>query len=223
MIYYSGILKAFLKGRLNPEKQSLLGLNEDEPYTDQTEQKIVKYCRKHDIKIHQFKKTMDLPRVKKVLGILAGIYPGLLLDIGFGRGAFLWSLLERFPDLDITALEKQEDFVKDVRTINKGGIDNINGIIGDVEQLPFQNDSFDVVTILEVLEHLPGYAKALQEVIRVAKQFVIISVPSHEDNNPEHIHLLSKDTLTGVLHDLGQKKLSISYVHNHMIVVVNLN
>jgi hypothetical protein len=31
-----------------------------------------------------------LPRVRKVLGVLRGVHPANLLDVGSGRGAFLW-------------------------------------------------------------------------------------------------------------------------------------
>lgn len=74
----------------------------------------------------------------------------------------------------------------------------------DVYRLPFPDGQFDLVTCLEVLEHLENYEKALQEIKRVAKKYVILSVP-HEPwfqisnflrgkylktlgNHPEHIN-----------------------------------
>jgi 2-polyprenyl-3-methyl-5-hydroxy-6-metoxy-1,4-benzoquinol methylase len=73
-----------------------------------------------------------------------------------------------------------------------------------VYELPFADNSFDLVTCLEVLEHLENYEKAMQEIKRVAKKYVILSVP-HEPwfqmsnflrgkylkslgNHPEHIN-----------------------------------
>jgi 2-polyprenyl-3-methyl-5-hydroxy-6-metoxy-1,4-benzoquinol methylase len=49
----------------------------------------------------------------------------------------------------------------------------------------------DIVTLLEVLEHIPDVEKAVAAV-RMARKYVVVSVPSKEDNNPEHIHLLTK-------------------------------
>ncbi len=48
--------------------------------------------------------------------------------------------------------------------------------------MPFENASFDLVTCLEVLEHLPFdvYSKALFELERVSKKYIIISVPNNE-------------------------------------------
>ncbi len=39
--------------------------------------------------------------------------------------------------------------------------------IGDIKNLPFRDGSFDVVTAIEVIEHIDDYNKALKEVHRV--------------------------------------------------------
>lgn len=46
------------------------------------------------------------------------------------------------------------------------------------EKLPFEDDSFDVVTALDVIEHLNDPHSALKELCRVAKKSVIISLPN---------------------------------------------
>src|SRR5687767_2195279 len=64
---------------------------------------LVRIGRAAGLRLHRFKRTMGLPRVAKVLGALKGIAPAELLDIGSGRGAFLWPLLDAFPWLPVTA------------------------------------------------------------------------------------------------------------------------
>lgn len=44
-----------------------------------------------------FKRTAALPRVRKVLGILHGLGPESVLDVGSGRGVFLCPLLDGIP------------------------------------------------------------------------------------------------------------------------------
>lgn len=46
------------------------------------------------------------------------------------------------------------------------------------EKLPFNNKQFDVVTVLDVLEHLNNPHQALQELVRVAKKTLIVSLPN---------------------------------------------
>ncbi|MEK7539482.1 MAG: class I SAM-dependent methyltransferase, partial [Patescibacteria group bacterium] len=53
-------------------------------------------------------------------------------------------------------------------------------ICGDIRQLPFKNNSFDLVCAFEVLEHIPladVKDKAIPEIARVSRGGVIISVP----------------------------------------------
>lgn len=51
--------------------------------------------------------------------------------------------------------------------------------VADVRRLPFENDSFSVVTAFEVLEHLPfsEFEKALSEIKRVSSRHIVISLP----------------------------------------------
>ncbi|XOB41355.1 MAG: class I SAM-dependent methyltransferase [Candidatus Nealsonbacteria bacterium] len=52
-------------------------------------------------------------------------------------------------------------------------------IVGNVLKMPFQDNSFDVILCAEVLEHLPfkEFDKALEELERVSKQYVVLSLP----------------------------------------------
>ena len=51
--------------------------------------------------------------------------------------------------------------------------------VGDIRSLPFQDNSFDVVTAFEVLEHVAfeDVSKALAELKRVSSKFILISLP----------------------------------------------
>lgn len=52
-------------------------------------------------------------------------------------------------------------------------------IIGSVEEMPFQNDFFDLILCAEVLEHLPfgKFEKCLGELKRVSRKNVVLSLP----------------------------------------------
>ncbi len=58
--------------------------------------------------------------------------------------------------------------------------ENLNpDYVGDVRSLPFKDNSFDLILICEVLEHVPfeDLDKALSELKRVSSNHVVISVP----------------------------------------------
>jgi 2-polyprenyl-3-methyl-5-hydroxy-6-metoxy-1,4-benzoquinol methylase len=183
---------------------------------------LVQLGRAHELRLHRFKRTMGLPRVAKVLGMLKGIIPAELLDIGSGRGAFLWPLLDAFPWLPITALDTLDYRVADIQAVYEGGVASLTAIHGDATQLPFTDGQFDVVTLLEVLEHIPDTAAALDEVCRVARRFVVLSAPSKPDNNPEHIHLFDAAQLESLLRRMGIGRVTFDYVPGHLIAVARV-
>ena len=56
-------------------------------------------------------------------------------------------------------------------------------VISDISALPFADHSFDLVSCLEVLEHLPysTFFDALTEISRITKKYVLVSVPNEEN------------------------------------------
>jgi SAM-dependent methyltransferase len=183
---------------------------------------LVQLGRARGLRLHRFKRTMGLPRVQAVLGILRGIAPAELLDLGSGRGAFLWPLLDALPWLPVTATDVLDHRVADLQRVADGGIAALTAVRADATALSFADRSFDVVTMLEVLEHIPATAAALESVLRVARRCAILSVPSHPDDNPEHIHLFSTARLTALLHEHGATRVTITHVPGHLIAVAKV-
>ncbi len=176
------------------------------------------------LRLHRFKRTMNLSRVTKVLGMLRAFDPGSLLDIGSGRGAFLWPLLDAFPNLPVMAVETSAVRARQIETVAAGGVKNISVIQGDVTKKETVDslENHDVVTALEVLEHVPEVEAACRACVRLANRAVLVSVPSKEDDNPEHIHLLTRSRLEG-LFDLPEvKRIQFDAVPGHLLAVVTL-
>lgn len=65
--------------------------------------------------------------------------------------------------------------------ISKLGVKNIEIIPSPAENLPFQDNTFDFVYSLSVLEHVENKIKALEEMVRVVKpnKPIIFAVPTH--------------------------------------------
>jgi len=97
-----------------------------------------------------------------------------LLDVGCGNGVFLNSLLaDRGDRMELMGVDRSHTALKYVKTNKK---------FGDITSLEMDNDSFDCVTSLEVIEHLPVtvFNKALSELARVSRKYIIVSVPYAE-------------------------------------------
>lgn len=224
--YYQTLAAAYVRGKLTNASiraaypqlfaQPLEALSAEEVG------QVIQLGLDHGLRLHRFKRTMDLPRVRRVLGLLRGLQPESLLDVGSGRGAFLWPLLDAFPTLSVTTIDLLDYRVADMQAMRGGGVALLSASRQDVTALTFADRSFDVVTMLEVLEHIPNTERALTEVCRVARRCVIFSVPSKADDNPEHIHLFTEQRLRALLAARGARQVNVSYVLNHMLVVATL-
>ena len=84
-----------------------------------------------------------------------------ILDVGCGTGANLKMLatLGKAEGVDISP--------QAVEFCRQRGLDSVK--LGAAEQLPFENDSFDIVTSLDVIEHLDDDVAGLREMRRVLR------------------------------------------------------
>lgn len=194
-----------------------------EQLTDAQLETIAEQGNDWGLKLYRFKRGHeDLPRVKMVLGFLRGIYPGSLLDVGSGRGVFLFPFLEEFSQTQVTSMDILPHRVEFLQDISRGGVTNLTALKGDICTQSLPDKSVDVVTLLEVLEHIPDVARAVQAAVRIARQYVVVSVPSKPDDNPEHIHLLTKNVLTELFNRAGCTRLHFSGVNGHLILVATI-
>lgn len=112
---------------------------------------------------------------QKVTGIVKDLDPESLLDAGCGEGFVDEILLQEIPALQITGFDMLEESVELAQRRNPRATFG-TGSIYDIEH---PDNSFDVAIALEVLEHLHEPDKALAELARVAREYVVLSVP-HE-------------------------------------------
>ncbi len=93
-----------------------------------------------------------------------------ILDIGCGEGTFFNMLEDKYFTIGLDVSRTALRYVKKQK------------VQGDIGNLPFKSRSFDLVTCLEVLEHLKqdAFINGISEIERVAKKYIIVSVPNEE-------------------------------------------
>jgi 2-polyprenyl-3-methyl-5-hydroxy-6-metoxy-1,4-benzoquinol methylase len=171
------------------------------------------------LRIHRFKQLGHLPRVRRVLGILQAFAPSTLLDVGTGRGAFLWPLLDELPGVQVTCIDRLEHRVADIEAVHRGGIERVRALKGDVCETEL-GARFDVVTALEVLEHVDDPVRAAANLLRHTGRALVVTVPSKPDDNPEHLRLFDKHSLEALFRAAGATKVDVSGVLDHLVAVV---
>ena len=93
-----------------------------------------------------------------------------LLDVGAGSGTISASLAKYMPEGHITATDLSEDILERAAEHAKSvGVSNISFQPANVYELPFANDTFDLVHASQVLIHLDSPVQALKEMLRVTK------------------------------------------------------
>lgn len=111
-------------------------------------------------------------RVELILQITGGLDGRRVLDVGATS-----DLLFRFLGLRGVGLNISERAVEYMRS--KG----IEAVLGDAEELQFEDKSFDYVFCFETLEHLECPLRALRELRRVARGGIFITVPNTKKTN----------------------------------------
>ena len=92
-----------------------------------------------------------------------------VLEIGCGPGVTTLSLAER--GYQVCAVDTVSAMVEAMRQlVNEAGLGRrVRGCLGDINDLPFSNNCFDVVVVVGVLEWLDSWDQPFREVARVMR------------------------------------------------------
>ncbi|HEY3018950.1 MAG TPA: class I SAM-dependent methyltransferase [Solirubrobacteraceae bacterium] len=100
--------------------------------------------------------------------------PQSLLDVGCGEGVLTanWAprIEGRVVGIDLDDPQLHAEWAKRQAP-------NLEYRVMKAENLPFADDEFDVATAIEVLEHVPDPEHTVAEMARVARRWLIVSVP----------------------------------------------
>jgi SAM-dependent methyltransferase len=167
------------------------------------------------------------PVVRRLMGGFEGTLdelftqadPQSLLDVGCGEGVLTQQWAQRLGeqrrvvgiDLDDPALHAEWA---------KRTAPNLEYRVMKAENLPFADDEFDAAAAIEVLEHVPDAEHTVAEMARVAKRWLLVSVPREPlwralnmargaywrdlGNTPGHLNHWSKRSFVALLSRHGE-------------------
>jgi len=96
-----------------------------------------------------------------------------ILNAGCGEGFITNLLYNSLDNAEFTGLE----YTKEALNVARGMNGNINFVQGDIYKMPFQDLSFNVVICTEVLKHLEEPERAVSELRRLSKEYILLTVP----------------------------------------------
>ncbi len=184
----------------------------------------------HDAAVHERDEIWDShwftqsdhDRIRDLISILPATAESLL-DVGCGNGLFVNSLNKLNP-----ANRPRRLYAAD-RSLNALTHVEVEHCQCNIRELPFSDGEFEIVTCLEVIEHLPLaiYTPALCELSRVAARWIMISVPFEQNlskslcecpscstlfNSDHHIRSFDQDKLRDLFREHGFAARRMEYL-----------
>jgi SAM-dependent methyltransferase len=152
---------------------------------------------------------------------LAADRPLQVLDFGCGTGAML-SRLDRFGT--VTAVDAEAEAVRFCRQRGRERVLHVPAGAA----LPFEDDSFDLVTALDVIEHIEDDATALSELLRVLRYSgsALITVPAYnflwgdQDEISHHYRRFTAKSLRETLERAGFTIEHLSYFNTFLFLPI---
>ena len=93
-----------------------------------------------------------------------------VLDAGIGTGAFAAAFASRCPSpFDLTGLDVSSEMLRQAEEHLKSHGTDANLVQGDINKLHFADDTFDVILVAHVIEHMASPEATLAELCRVLK------------------------------------------------------
>ena len=143
--------------------------------------------------------------------------PQSVLDVGCGEGVLTHEWAERLGDRRVVGVDLEDPKLR--AEWAKRRRDNLEYRAQDATSLPFADDEFDLAAAIEVLEHVPDPAATVDEMARVARRWLLVSVPREPlwralnmargahwgslGNTPGHLNHWSKRSFASMLSRRG--------------------
>lgn len=146
------------------------------PYDKDTEKKeqvarmFDNIAAKYDFLNHFLSLGIDITWRKKAVKLLAPGKPKLILDVATGTGDFAIESLSLNPER-VTGIDISNQMLEVGRSkMKKRKVDDkVEMLYADSENLPFDNDTFDAVTVAFGVRNFQSPVKGLSEMNRVMK------------------------------------------------------
>ena len=127
------------------------------------------------------------------------------LDAGCAEGHYLSKFQEKFKENVGLEFDEHRSLRASQNLSKKALV-----VRGSVENLPFKDNSFDLVLCSEVLEHIPDWKKALSELQRVSRKYIVLTIPLEKAFFWRFFSIIAPPITRGHLHRLG----SLDIKHN---------
>jgi ubiquinone/menaquinone biosynthesis C-methylase UbiE len=140
--------------------------------------------------------------------------PVRVLEVGCGTGEFAARLRLALPDSELVATDQSARMVE--LTSQRG----IPARVADVEDLPFEDESFDVVAAMWMLYHVPDLRRGLAELARVLRPGGLLVAATNGDG---HVSELRREAGGAPLVTTFSRENGAAALRPHLATVTRLD
>ena len=217
--YYSKLVAALIRGSLQkPNSEEVYFSKRLEDLTLDEINTLISLGVKNNLSLSILTRSPELPHIVKIMGILRGIQPDHLLDIGSRRSKFVWQVLDNFHFLPTTSIDIDKTYTKEIKQIHKGGFTTLRAKDINASELSvFAKNQFDVITAIDTLYFVDDYEEALKQICRIAVRFVILSVPTK--TTEKNKTMFTEEKLRAIFKAEDIHQLKFEYVNDILILI----
>ncbi|MGI6007309.1 MAG: class I SAM-dependent methyltransferase [Ruminococcus sp.] len=154
-----------------------------------------------------------------------------ILDVGCGGGATIAEMLERSPESVIDGIDYSEVSVRQSEEMNRKYLGTRCSVCqADAADLPFPENTYDLVTAMETVYFWPDADRAFAEILRVLKPSGIFAV-INEGSDPEKcdwppvdgfMKIYLPEELTALMTKAGFRETKVYHGQGQIICVVGV-
>lgn len=152
---------------------------------DEVEQMFDNISHRYDFLNRLLSMGIDTQWRNRVVKTIAKKQPKTILDVATGTGDLAIALAGKNPQAKITGFDLSAGMLEHgrVKVANKNLSNQIEMIQGDAENMPFEDNSFDAITVAFGVRNFETLTKGLNEIHRVLKPggtFIILEFSQPE-------------------------------------------
>lgn len=135
----------------------------------QVQQMFDRIARHYDFLNHALSLGIDMRWRKKAVAQLGKAGKGNVLDVATGTGDVAFMITQMYPEATVTGIDLADQMLVIARqkSTTKSGGDHIRFLQGDSENLPFQDNSYQAVTVAFGVRNFEDLQQGLREMFRV--------------------------------------------------------
>ncbi|MFX1393363.1 MAG: class I SAM-dependent methyltransferase [Promethearchaeota archaeon] len=155
------------------------------------------------------------------------------IDLGSSGNSFLYFLndIPRKFSFDIAFISLMQYSKSQLKKSSNGNFVKIwNPLCGDLTRLPYRNNSFDLVSALDVLEHIKDDELAISEISRILKKdgIAVITVPhrmkyyTNQDQLIGHYRRYEVEQILSLFDKYNLKNLKVFGVYGKFMKIADI-